>query len=230
MDSRSNRRRGLAHGICLVRPSSPRSSPAQAAAVRTSRRRAPCATRRCSRAEPSPASPPPTKTTFTTWTAACRSPRSRSKGATCGSSGRAATIGFWDVLGLESFGSLDFLKTVSSHPTLPYSRDTGGTISGWSTSPASRRRPARPESLRPLARRPRPGLPARPVRQRRQIQGGRDRRARQDSARRLLLRRADRHRRPAAVSRIRRSTRTRARNGTRSATTATRATTSRRTS
>src|SRR5882762_645519 len=30
----------------------------------------------------------------------------------------------WDVLSVRSFGSLDFLKTISSHPTLPYSRDT----------------------------------------------------------------------------------------------------------
>lgn len=31
---------------------------------------------------------------------------------------------FWDRIGVESFGTVDFLKTVSSHPTLPYSRDT----------------------------------------------------------------------------------------------------------
>jgi hypothetical protein len=31
---------------------------------------------------------------------------------------------FWDAIGKESFGTLDFLKTVSSHPTLPYTRDS----------------------------------------------------------------------------------------------------------
>jgi hypothetical protein len=31
---------------------------------------------------------------------------------------------FWDTIGKESFGTLDFLKTVSSHPTLPYGRDS----------------------------------------------------------------------------------------------------------
>ena len=29
----------------------------------------------------------------------------------------------WDVLAAQSLGSLDFLKTLSSHPELPYSRD-----------------------------------------------------------------------------------------------------------
>ena len=79
---------------------------------------------------------------------------------------------------------------------------------------------ARSEPLRPVARRPRSGLPARSVRRRDEVSGRADRRARQDRAGRLLLRRADRHRRPAAVSRTRTSTRRRARTGTRSATTA----------
>jgi hypothetical protein len=41
----------------------------------------------------------------------------------------------WDVLSRESFGSLDFLKTVSSHPTLPYSRDTRWTYLGLVNEP-----------------------------------------------------------------------------------------------
>jgi hypothetical protein len=31
---------------------------------------------------------------------------------------------FWDEISATSFGTLDLLKTISSHPTLPYSRDT----------------------------------------------------------------------------------------------------------
>jgi len=31
---------------------------------------------------------------------------------------------FWDAIGVDAFGTLDFLKTLSSHRTLPYSRDS----------------------------------------------------------------------------------------------------------
>src|SRR2546422_10855628 len=31
---------------------------------------------------------------------------------------------FWDAIGTSSFGALDFLKTLSSHPSLKFSRDT----------------------------------------------------------------------------------------------------------
>ena len=41
----------------------------------------------------------------------------------------------WDVLSVESFGSLDFLKTLSSHPTLPYSRDTRWNFLGLVNEP-----------------------------------------------------------------------------------------------
>src|SRR5262245_12191353 len=41
----------------------------------------------------------------------------------------------WDVLSRESFGSLDFIKTLSSHPTLPYSRDTRWTYLGLVNEP-----------------------------------------------------------------------------------------------
>jgi len=30
---------------------------------------------------------------------------------------------FWDIIGVDSFGALDFLKTISSHPSLKFSRD-----------------------------------------------------------------------------------------------------------
>jgi hypothetical protein len=41
----------------------------------------------------------------------------------------------WDVLNRESLGSLDFLKTLSSHPTLPYSRDTRWNYLGLVNEP-----------------------------------------------------------------------------------------------
>jgi hypothetical protein len=41
----------------------------------------------------------------------------------------------WDVLSVESLGSLDFLKTVSSHPTLPYSRATRWNYLGLVNEP-----------------------------------------------------------------------------------------------
>jgi hypothetical protein len=45
----------------------------------------------------------------------------------------------WDVLSRESFGSLDFLKTVSSHPTLPYSRDNRFRYLGLVSEPCFRK-------------------------------------------------------------------------------------------
>jgi hypothetical protein len=45
----------------------------------------------------------------------------------------------WDVLSRESFGSLDFLKTLSSHPTLPYSRDTRWNFLGLVNEPCFRK-------------------------------------------------------------------------------------------
>jgi hypothetical protein len=41
----------------------------------------------------------------------------------------------WDVLSRESLGSLDFLKTISSHPTLPYSRDNRWNYLGLVNEP-----------------------------------------------------------------------------------------------
>ena len=58
---------------------------------------------------------------------------------------------------------------------------------------------ARPGSLRPVARQAARRLPGGSVRQCREISGGRDRCARQEPSGRLLLRRADRYRGPAAV-------------------------------
>jgi len=41
----------------------------------------------------------------------------------------------WDVLATEAAGSLDWLKTVSSHPSLPYSRDNRWTYLGLVNEP-----------------------------------------------------------------------------------------------
>jgi hypothetical protein len=42
---------------------------------------------------------------------------------------------FWDAIGTEALGSLDFLKTLSSHPALPYSRDTRWNYLGLVNEP-----------------------------------------------------------------------------------------------
>ena len=45
----------------------------------------------------------------------------------------------WDVLSVDSLGSLDFLKSLSSHPTLPYSRDTRWNFLGLVNEPCFRK-------------------------------------------------------------------------------------------
>jgi len=45
----------------------------------------------------------------------------------------------WDVLAAEGNGSLDFLKTISSHPSLPYSRDTRWNYLGLVNEPCFKR-------------------------------------------------------------------------------------------
>jgi hypothetical protein len=45
----------------------------------------------------------------------------------------------WDVLAAEGNGSLDFLKTISSHPSLPYTRDTRWTYLGLVNEPCFKR-------------------------------------------------------------------------------------------
>ena len=158
----------------------------------------------------------------TSSTASSRCSRSRkSKAGTCGWSGRAATIACGTRLTVDSLGTLrsaqdDFLASaIRAGPTrspatsrvLPL-QATAGTI-GWeylglvnepcfkeATGPGS-------EPLRAVARR-RAIRPARRIRlPTRTISGREDRRARHDRAGRVLLRRADRHRRPAPVSQSR---------------------------
>ena len=64
-----------------------------------------------------------TRTTSTTWTAASRSRPRRSRAATCGWSGAAATTASGTRMTDYTFGAFDLLKIVSSHPSLGYSRD-----------------------------------------------------------------------------------------------------------
>ncbi|MDH4063568.1 MAG: hypothetical protein OEW19_04155, partial [Acidobacteriota bacterium] len=45
----------------------------------------------------------------------------------------------WDVLAAQSLGSLDFLKTLSSHPELPYSRDNRWSYLGLVNEPCFRK-------------------------------------------------------------------------------------------
>ena len=78
----------------------------------------------------------------------------------------------WDVLAAQSLGSLDFVKTLSSHPTLPYSRDTRWNYLGLVNEPCYRKgHRARSESIRALARLARPLVRARPVREHREVPG-----------------------------------------------------------
>ncbi len=42
---------------------------------------------------------------------------------------------FWDTLGNSSFGALDFLKTLSSHPSLKFSRDNRWAYFGLVNEP-----------------------------------------------------------------------------------------------
>jgi hypothetical protein len=46
---------------------------------------------------------------------------------------------FWDAIGTDALGSLDFLKTLSSHPSLPYSRDTRWNYLGLVNEPCFRK-------------------------------------------------------------------------------------------
>ena len=57
----------------------------------------------------------------------------------CGSCGQAATIDFGTTIIKDSFGTFDLLKTISSAPALPYSRDNRWTYFGLVNEPASTR-------------------------------------------------------------------------------------------
>ena len=114
-----------------------------------------------------------------------RSRRRKSKAATCGWSGPAATIGCGTALTIDSLGHLrsaeDHLVASAKRDVraMPYGRHNRWTYLGLVNEPcftgADR---AGSEPLRPLARRPRPELPARSVcRRRRSTRASRSARA-----------------------------------------------------
>ena len=112
----------------------------------------------------------------------------------------------WNGMTEYTFGAFDLLKIVSSHPSLGYSRDQPLELLRPGQRALLRERDRRrPESPRAVAGRAQQGLPARSVREREQVSGRGDRRARQavrrrhDSAGRLVLWLRHRHRRPAPV-------------------------------
>ena len=160
-----------------------------------------CRTKRRAPTGRPPRCPRQTRTTFTIWTAASRSAR-RSDGPQ-----HVARLDRRQrsVLGHDSaskrFGTLDFLKTVSSHPVpCKYSRDNRFSIWDWSTSRASRK----PQAPIPTAMAcgSTSAIPrARPTRSTNddEVPGHPDRVARQDDARRLVLRGAERDCRAAPV-------------------------------
>ena len=170
------------------------------AACNGNRSQARCSTKRCVPSGPPRASRQRTKTTFTTWTARLPLTKEQIEGRNMWIVWTGGNDRLWDVLSRESLGSLDFLKTMSSHPTLPVlPRHPLELPRAGQRTVLQESHRTRPEPLRALARCPRPRLRTRPVRQCRQIQGRPDRRARQDGSGRLLLRRAHRHRWPAPV-------------------------------
>ena len=144
---------------------------------------------------------PPTKTTSTTWTAACPLTPEEIKGRNTWIVWTAGNDRFWDGLGDDRLGALDFLKTLSSHPEpedqprspLGVSRPGQRAVLRQADRPRS-------EAARAVARSALARLPAGSVRERAEVSGRRDRRARQDDRARLVLRVRHRHRRVAPVS------------------------------
>ena len=66
---------------------------------------------------------------------------------------------FWDVISSKSFGNLDLLKTISSHPSLKGNRENRWAYYGLVNEPCfSKPSNADPQSLWPVARHPRPRL------------------------------------------------------------------------
>ncbi len=105
----------------------------------------------------------------------------------------------WDELTTLTFGSFDLLKTVSTHPTLKFSRDNRWNYLGLVNEPCFTKPTAPNPTALDCGSMCAIRLPGRSVRERREVPGRRSRGARQEPAGRLLLRLCDRHRRSAAV-------------------------------
>ena len=114
----------------------------------------------------------------------------------------------WDTLAAGSLGSFDLLKTISSHPDPPdpaygtgYGRHNRWRYLGLVNEPCFKEATGPDPSRFGLWLDVRdPACPPDPFANAERYPGITDRRPRPDRAGRLLLRRADRHRRPAAVS------------------------------
>ena len=93
----------------------------------------------------------------------------------------------WDRLTVDSFGTFDLLKTISSHPGMSYGRHNRFRYLG-TRQRAVLRRTGRPRSrsLGAVDRPPRSGLPARSVCRRGPLPGRAHRRTRPDDARGLV--------------------------------------------
>ena len=117
----------------------------------------------------------------------------------------------WDRLTVDSFGTFDLLKTISSHPGMCVRTSQPLPVPGTRQRAVLRRTGGpRPRSLGVVDRPPRSSLPARSVCRRGPLPGRAHRRTRPDDARGLVLRRADRCRRTPAVPepRVRRESQT----------------------
>ena len=170
------------------------------------------------------------ETISTTWTAGSRSPPTRSRAATRGSSGPAATTGSGTASREARFGGFDLLKIVASTRASKFDRDKRWNYLGVINEPCFDK-PTGPDPTASacwLDTR-RADCPADPFEERAEIPRRQDRRARQDRSGRLVLRLCHRHRRVAPVpqSRFRRSGGEEL--GSRSAITPTRTTTTTRT-
>ena len=146
----------------------------------------------------------PTRTTSGTWTAACRSHPRRSRAGTRGWSGRPATIvcgtGSASPPSAHSISSRPFprTRTLKSQPRQPL-----GVPGSGQRAVLRRAHRSRSETARAVARSALTGLSAGSLRERSEIPGCRDRRARQDHRARLVLRVRHGCRRAAAVSQSR---------------------------
>ena len=136
---------------------------------------------------------------------------------------------FWDVITVSSFGAFDLLKILSSHNALKFSRDNRWYYLGLVNEPCFDKATG-PDAarLRAVARQAPGRLSSGSLRERQEISGRRDRRARQEPARRARSTDTPAESSGCGCFRIPTSTRRPPGSGTPSDTTTTRRTTCRR--
>ena len=107
---------------------------------------------------------------------------------------------FWDRISTASFGALDFLKTLSSHPSLKFSRDNRWYYLGLVNEPCFEKATGPdPERYGLWLDKRRADCPPDPYENAVEVPGGGDRRPRQEPAGGVVLRVRERHRRPAPL-------------------------------